>query len=761
MKNRVLFLVFFLFGLLLAGNVYAQKPSVRSTETTQIGGKEYYLHHVTAGETLFGLAKAYNVTIEEIETFNPEVKEGLKAGHVLGIPVHPASEPQEEPKVEPKKEEPVEPIEEPVVEPEVETPKVEPKKAEEPKVEPQAEEPKIQPKKVGPKVEEPKAEPVAPPKKGINPDHVVVVGETTYRIVQPNETLYDIAKECGIDVEDLLKNNRGLTEEPAPGTRVAIPKIVNENDYIVHNCLRSERVTSLLKRWKVDENEFRLKNILVGSHVFENQVVLIPIDPITDYYWIDKTPVETVEVEEVEEPEVEPEIEPQTLFLDEDLDATEQCYPDLANAGKRYKVALMVPLYLGEMGKLDMAKENVPKAQKSRSMSFLQFYEGFVMAAKDLEKEGLKLDLKVYDVTDNVSTAERALQAIEGQDFDMIVGPFFNKSFTIIEEYAKSMGIVMVNPLSNRESVIVDSPNVVKVKPGNVGLVMAITNLVKNHYSNANVFIVSREKASDSLFLDQLEQHLNLAVNEEVVVTSNELLQYARHESELREMGSRLVPTLEVEGQVYSTSDLQSGQTEVVLANSVKRVPFSEMGDIKSQLSGVRDNLIIAYGDNNVFATQMLNSLAKTADRYPITLVCIPDWSKFEKLLVDNLLKMNAIYISDFFVDYQSEEVKNFVLRFRDRYSAEPLKYAFEGYDLAYYFLSAMMRYGSDDLLNCLHCHRPELMHTRYRFYYRNYLSPSQNDGKENMYWSVYQYDNEDIELKDINPYEKKEEETK
>ena len=792
MKNKVLFFVFFLFGMLLAGNVYAQKPSVRSTEITKIGGKEYYLHHVTSGETLYGLAKAYNVTIEEIETFNPEVKEGLKVGHVLGIPVRPVSEPKEEPKVEPKKVEPVEPVEEPEVEPKAEAPKVVPKAKEpkveepkvepkveepkvepkveepkvepkvvEPKVEPKAEEPKIQPKKVEPKVEEPKVEPVVAPKKGVNPDHVVVVGETTYRIVQPGETLYDIAKECGIDVEDFLKYNRGLTEEPASGTRVAIPKIVNENDYIVHNCMRSERVTSLLKRWKVDESEFRLKNILVGSHVFENQVVLIPIDPITDYYWMDKTPVETVEVEEVEEPEEEPEIEPQTLFLDEDLDATEQCYPDLANAGKRYKVALMVPLYLGEMGKLDVGKESVPKAQKSRSMSFLQFYEGFVMAAKDLEREGLKLDLKVYDVTDNVSSAERALQAIEGQDFDMIVGPFFNKSFTLIEEYAKSMGITVINPLSNRESVIVDNPNVVKVKPGNVGLVMAITNLVKNHYSNANVFIVSREKASDSLFLDQLEQHLNLAVNEEVVVTSNELLQYARHESELREMGSRLVPTLEVEGQVYSTSDLESGHTnQVVLSNSVKRYPFSELGNIKSQLSGVRDNLIIAYGDNNVFATQMLNSLAKTADRYPITLVCIPDWAKFEKLLVDNLLKMNAIYISDFFVDYQSDDVKNFVLRFRERYSAEPLKYAFEGYDLAYYFLSAMMRYGSDDLINCLHCHRPELMHTRYRYYYRNYLSPSLNDGKENMYWSVYQYDKDNIELRDINPYEKKTEES-
>ena len=63
-------------------------------------------------------------------------------------------------------------------------------------------------------------------------------------------------------------------------------------------------------------------------------------------------------------------------------------------------------------------------------------------------------------------------------------------------------------------------------------------------------------------------------------------------------------------------------------------------------------------------------------------------------------------------------------------------------------------------MLGCLHCHRPQLLHTQYRFYYRNYLSPSRDDGKENMYWSVYQYDNELIELHPINPFEKKTEET-
>ena len=41
-----------------------------------------------------------------------------------------------------------------------------------------------------------------------------------------------------------------------------------------------------------------------------------------------------------------------------------------------------------------------------------------------------------------------------------------------IEEYAKAHNIVVVNPLSTRESVIVDNPNVVKVKPGEVGQIL-------------------------------------------------------------------------------------------------------------------------------------------------------------------------------------------------------------------------------------------------------------------------------------------------
>ena len=759
MKNRLLFFLFLLLGMLFTGPLSAQVPTERSKETTKIGGKEYYMHHVKQGETLWGLAKVYNVSVEEIESLNPEVKDGLKAGHVLGIPVRPLAESQaEEPKEEPKTI-----VVEPKPEPKVEEPQPEPVVVE---PEPVLAEPK-------PVVVKPESKPVVVEPEPvveqptINASHTPVAERPNNkaffdgkaRIVQSGETLYDIAKEYGVDIAPLRAANPGISDEPAAGTRINIPDIVNENDYIIHNCERNERVTSLLKRWKVDEDDFRRINVSVGSHVFVNQVVLIPIQPISDFYWIDEVSEadDNEEGQTVAETIVPIQEELSQSIFNEDFGESEHCVADPQNAQRRYKVALMVPLYLNEVGNLDMSKENLPRLHKARSLSFVQYYEGFMMAVETLEKqEGLRMDLTVIDVTDNVSTADRALTQIRDMDLDLIVGPFFGKSFAVVEEYAKEHNIVVVNPLSTRESVIVNNPNVVKVKPGEMGQIMTISNLVKNLYNDANVFIVSKERASDTAFLNQLEYHLNIAVNDEVRVPGDEFLHFARNESERLEMGSRMVKTVEVEGQVYSTDDFKSGATnEVVLANTVKRYPYSEISKVKSQLSGVRNNVIVAYGDENVFATQMLNTLAKETDRYPITLVCAPDWDKFEKLLVDNLLQMNAIYLNDGFVDYKSDAVKQFVRKFRSKYAAEPQNYAFEGYDIAMFFLSALMRYG-DDMIDCLNCCDVPLLSSQYRFFNRDYLKEGRSNGRENQYWSVYQYDSDLIELRPVDPFKKK-----
>lgn len=664
--------------------MHAQALVSRSSEIVKIGNAEYYMHHVEAGQTLYSISKTYNVSIDEITRLNPEVTDGLKAEMVIGIPVVEESE---------------------VVEQQLND------------------------------VEHPQVAPIRP---STSHENAEPVSDGTY-VVQSGEDLYDIAKKFGIDVSEFKAVNPGLGNYPIAGTTIMVPAIYNEDDYIVHKVEEQERTSSLVKRWKVSEDDFQEKNMSVGSRVFVGQIVLIPIDPV-----VRELPAVIPDEPEVVEG-IQPVLEePQPIV--EEPEPVVECDINPENAHNRYHVALLVPLYLHEAASINVSKETIAQAQKSRALSFLQFYEGFMLAVDSLVAcRGLKLDLTVIDVTDSESTAHRAVENMEGSDFDLIIGPFFGKSFSVVSEYAKENDILIVNPLSTRESILDDYPNVVKLKPNRYGQIRDVATLVKNQYKDANVFVVSQEKAADSLFLDELERQLNLSINEDVVIENADILKYAEEESERQEMGEQMVSTITVEGQVYSTNELKNvSDGKVLVENQIGRYPYSELGKMISKFSGVRTNFVVAYGESNVFATQVLNGMKKSSKGHPITLVALPEWNEFEKLSVETLLQMNAIYVDDGFVDYSDNIVKQFVLQFRRKYGVEAMNYAFEGFDVAWYFFNALMLYGSD-MRDCLPSCDIPLLRSSYHF-----VSSGANRGLENQSWRMYQHDSELIELKPV-----------
>lgn len=59
-------------------------PTPVNTEKTTPPGSTVY-HDVKKGETLFGIAKKYNTTVQELERLNPVLKDGLKAGQRILI----------------------------------------------------------------------------------------------------------------------------------------------------------------------------------------------------------------------------------------------------------------------------------------------------------------------------------------------------------------------------------------------------------------------------------------------------------------------------------------------------------------------------------------------------------------------------------------------------------------------------------------------------------------------------------------------------
>lgn len=59
----------------------------KSTEVKTINGKKYYIHKVEKGQSLYAIAKVYNIDINSILAENDEAIDGLKNGQELKIPV--------------------------------------------------------------------------------------------------------------------------------------------------------------------------------------------------------------------------------------------------------------------------------------------------------------------------------------------------------------------------------------------------------------------------------------------------------------------------------------------------------------------------------------------------------------------------------------------------------------------------------------------------------------------------------------------------
>lgn len=69
------------------GVVYALQPVEKSPVIVFINGKKFYVHTVKSGDTIYSIAKAYEVAEADITSNNPTAADGLKIDQTLKIPV--------------------------------------------------------------------------------------------------------------------------------------------------------------------------------------------------------------------------------------------------------------------------------------------------------------------------------------------------------------------------------------------------------------------------------------------------------------------------------------------------------------------------------------------------------------------------------------------------------------------------------------------------------------------------------------------------
>lgn len=597
-----------------------QTPSGSQNKNTETGRE--ITHTVVAKETFFGLARQYNISVDELRAANPNIKE-LQPGQILKIPVS-------------------------------------------------------EPVKTTTKTQE-----TQPETQADAPANKTSAAPEQYT-VQAGETLFSISRKFNLRVDDIKKLNPELESGLKAGQTIRLRgqqlpqnrsetiqyKTVKDTivSYVYHRVKRGETVHSIARMYKIRPEAITKLNPHAASGIKARQTLQIPVyEIVTRQKPVEPTP-----------PEVKEEVEDT-----DEVVVTTSCHPN-PEPGKTYNVALMLPFFLENRNEL-ISPDNLQQGAQSnqdKSFEFIQFYLGSMLAFDSLEQAGVKARVYVYDVNNSNESLASVLARPELPRMDLIIGPVYSGSFERMARFAKEHRIPIINPLSPRSEFLLNNPYAVKVQPSMKQQVQIIANYVKKHLPNSNIIVVRQFSFSE---------------NESV-----ELFRRRFKDGNLQEV-------------VYMRDSLPG---------------------IKRRLDKNRDNIVIGLSNENVFVMDLIRKLNDIRADFRIVCFGLDDWEDFP-LDTDHMVNLNLHLPSANFIDYNSPEVKRFIEKFRASYKAEPLpdRFAFTGYDVAFYYLNAIHKFGTD-FSNCLPAYKHRGLQIPFNY------EITERHGMENNGLFLYQIEN-------------------
>jgi LysM repeat protein/ABC-type branched-subunit amino acid transport system substrate-binding protein len=681
-----LFIVYFTLSCFTV-NAQTSKTGNSSitAEKTIIDNVEYYIHKVRSGEDLNSISKLYNISQKDVVMANPALLTSqIRAGESLYIPAGA-----------------------------VQTGKVEDNSfvyyvsvkgdtkssisrmfnvsvADLDKYNPEI---VVAPLKIG--------QMVKIPKPGANLNNTVKKTDNTEEseqlfethTVKARETLYSISRSYNIPVSTLLELNPGLNKKNPSvktGQKINIKEIKVETEYLQHLVQRRETIQSIAQLYKVSLNALLDINPNlnpVNPRVSAGQVIRIPI-PVQKKYPgvelpVDYRKMDTIIIKpSVNSSEEESEAE-HTATIAENKREKADCN-NKTPSGQTIRMAVLVPLYLNstqnsqlieqiELNRVPDSLRNISRNRSlklsldPRSVNGVELCEGAMVAVEKLRAEGVKIEVEFYDTERDENLVRQILNLPELKKKDLIVGPFFSDLLPQVARFCANNHIPFVTPASGNES----DPSSEKqylINPTTEESVVSVIDRLKLS-SRQNIILLSDSVESYStlfnLYKNQLERKLS--------------------------------------GQ-YKTVSLGS------VENAIKEDPT-----VKARV------IILSYNEAYVLkALSLLNILYR--NQYDIQVIGLPEWRDFKNIDIEYFHNLEYTYLTPYYTDFRDPDVVSFLEKYRGYFASEPVAssnsgyiYGFMGYDLIYYFGTAISRYGKP-FDECIQSLKIPMLQTRFSF---------------------------------------------
>jgi len=508
-----------------------------------------------------------------------------------------------------------------------------------------------------------------------------------YHKLLPGETVYSLSKSYGVSENEILQSNHGIDiNKLSVGTEIAVPRrdFMSERqkfddqviEFSYHKVLMGESLASIAEKYGLTVRELRKVN----------RDLRFP--QVGDFVRI---PGKLTDVPEPDSPEVDT----TEVFIEESVAEVRRTagYLSVNNLRGSVNVAVLLPFYLKENAvrtEIDSSKylkgKRVHKVLTRSddwiypgSVDFVEMYNGILLAADTLRSLGLDVNLYPFDIRSDTFEISRLISSGRLAEMDLIFGPVYSDNLNMVAAYARDLNIPVVSPvplISN--SVLLNNPTLYMSNPSLEVAQKALAKKISEDYNCNIVFIHSDSTGTDkdvarfkSLIFKELNYHLPY---EEIKF--KEFLFYSR--------------------SMFGN-------------DSINRLSHA--------LSELSPNIIIIASEDAPVISESIMDIHGLSKKFEVKVYGYPVIRDIENLDPKYLFDLEMMVYSPYWLDYSGNDVKAFNADFRNKFLTEPseLSYAWQGYDITFYFLSGISMHGKKFLSNP-EIHYPDLLHTDYEF---------------------------------------------
>ncbi|MDR0725761.1 MAG: LysM peptidoglycan-binding domain-containing protein [Prevotellaceae bacterium] len=532
-----------------------------------------------------------------------------------------------------------------------------------------------------------------------------------FHVIKKDETLSRIAKIYNLSVNEILEVNTTILdpEKIIEGQKIKVPnyshfidKYPHEQwDFVLYRVIKGDKLKSIAKNFKTNVDDIKNVNPEIANKPAVGSEIRVPVkkqgvvaqtqkpdakDEKKDEKKSDKN--EREKENKRKEQEKQPVKNPALTFNWGDKNSKPEetatygkvnCAEYIYNSGTPLKISFIASL----------------KNEGTINMQGASFLSGALIAVNEMKNKGLTVHFNSFNLGNN--SIDRILRSPELKESNFIIAQTHIDDLRKLAVYAGENKIHLVIPYESKaHSFAENNPYVIQLYPSDNAI---LNKLISKRYDENTYPILIKPEKPDSLFLLKYRTALKN--------------RFGTFKEQKHTMGLRNLEYKDI---------LDADKLNLIFVCPVAEPSKNEsfVSDLISRLNLVKNRLSV-YG----------------VDRWQDF-----GWQDFGIIDRSLYFNTNVHLIQPVSVDYNDEATKLFVQLYRKAYDNEPGKYAFLGYDVTYYFLAVLRKYGVE-FQDCISEFDSILLQSRFKLGRNNI-----NDGFVNEGCFLLEYTGDSIEIK-------------